>query len=114
MLKHSKNHNKNQNFLVVDLNKDVLVSTKISKQNHAALRSGFAGYPPNPQWSTAKYLAWKTGSRLRKALAEGEMTVRSQDRMLVPVGMQEEKPEKESSHSKFFFLFARGKQILPG
>jgi len=112
--KHNKDRNKNQNFLVVDLNKDVLVSTKISKPNHAALRSGFAGYPPNPQWTTAKYLAWKTGSKLRKALAEGEMTVRSRDRMLVPVEVQEEKVEKELSHSKFFFLFARAKQILPG
>ncbi|MDJ0727084.1 MAG: hypothetical protein QNJ38_18445 [Prochloraceae cyanobacterium] len=113
MTKHNKDRSKNQNFLIVDLAKDVLVTTKIAKQNHAALRSGFAGYPANPKWNTAKYLAWKTGSKLRKALAEGRMTVRSEDSMLVPAQMQEEKTEQELSHSKLFFLFARAKQLLP-
>ena len=114
MLKHNNYRNNSQSFLVVDLNKDVLVNTKISKENHAALRSGFAGYPVNPRWNTAKYLAWKTGSKLRRALAEGRMTVRSQDCMLVPVERQEENSEKKLSHSKFFFLFARAKKLLPG
>ncbi|WP_080570058.1 hypothetical protein [Anaplasma marginale] len=104
---------KSQNPVVVDLAKDILVSTNIPKVNHAALRSGFAGYPPNPRWNTAKYLAWKTGSKLRKALAEGQMRVRSRDCMLVPVGIQEEKPIEELSHSPFFFLFDRAKQLLP-
>lgn len=74
-----------QNYIVVDLDKNILVNTTIPSANHAALRSGFAGYPVNPRWSSAKYLAWKTGYKWRKALASGEMIVRSQDCMLVPM-----------------------------
>lgn len=69
---------------VVDLSKDILLRTTIPLDNHAALRSGFVGYPINPRWNINKVRAWKTGRQLRQALQEGEMIIRSSDSMLVP------------------------------
>lgn len=71
------------NFMVVDLTENVLVRTLIPSPNHAALRSGFAGYPVNPRWTATKFQAWKTGRHWREALARNEMVVRSTDSMLV-------------------------------
>lgn len=79
---------KHSNLAVVDLSDQILVSTEISKENHAALRSGFAGCPANPRWSTSKFRAWKTGCKLREALAQGKIAVRSNDSMLVPTANQ--------------------------
>lgn len=78
--------------MVVDLTDQVLIDTPIPKAHHAALRSGFAGYPANPRWNASKFRAWKTGLQLRTALARGEMVVRKVDSMLVPATQQEEKP----------------------
>lgn len=75
---------KNPNPTVVDLTQDILLHTTIPLDNHAALRSGFAGYPMNPRWNINKVRAWKTGRQLRQALQEGELTIRSSDSTLVP------------------------------
>ena len=81
---------KNPNLTVVDLTKDILLHTTIPLENHAALRSGFAGYPVNPRWNINKVWAWKTGRQLRQALQEGELTIRPSDSMLVPINHSEE------------------------
>lgn len=99
----SETTNRN-NLMVVDLAKNVLVRTAISKANHAALRAGFAGYPPNPRWSTTKYLAWKTGCQWRSALAKGEMEVRSQDSMLVPATKKTSQLEERATNLQRFQL----------
>ncbi|NEO32452.1 MAG: hypothetical protein F6K36_18865 [Symploca sp. SIO3C6] len=85
---------KEHNFMVVDLTDKVLVHTPVPKAHHAALRSGFAGYPANPRWNVSKFRAWKSGCQLRTALARGEMVVRQVDSMLVPATEQEEKPNQ--------------------
>lgn len=79
-----KGKEKNSNPIVVDLTQDILLRTTIPLHNHAALRSGFVGYPINPRWSVSKVRAWKTGRQLRQALQEGELMIRSSDSMLVP------------------------------
>jgi hypothetical protein len=85
---------------VVDLSEDVLLSTKIPYENHAALRSGFAGYLPNPRWSVTKFRAWRTGRQLREALARGEMTIRASDRMLIPTKEEIDSDEEGRSQEK--------------
>ncbi|MGK7938576.1 MAG: hypothetical protein AB4062_00155 [Crocosphaera sp.] len=75
---------KNPNLTVVDLTQDILLNTTIPLDNHAALRSGFAGYPMNPRWNSNKVRAWKTGRQLRKGLNEGTLTIRTSDSTLVP------------------------------
>lgn len=80
--------------MVVDLTDQVLVDTIVPKAHHAALRSGFAGYPANPRWNASKFRAWKSGLQLRTALAKGEMVVRKVDSMLVPATQQEENPNQ--------------------
>lgn len=100
--------------MVVDLTEKVLVSTPIPSAHHAALRSGFAGYPVNPRWNAAKYKAWKTGREWREALARGEMIVRATDSMLVSAIPEEEKEEnleKPLNSSQWRFPF-RAKQVL--
>ena len=74
-------HNRNQ--MLVDLKSDVLFQTNIPPENHAALRSGFAGYPANPRWNINKFQAWKTGNKLGQALKKGDLVVRSSDSLLV-------------------------------
>ncbi len=74
---------KQQNFMIVDLKEGVKVHTLIPRENHAALRCGFAGYPNNPRWNAAKFHAWKTGQQLKESLSRGEMVVRSADSLLV-------------------------------
>ncbi|HBB34816.1 MAG TPA: hypothetical protein DDZ80_00500 [Cyanobacteria bacterium UBA8803] len=81
--------------MVVDLTDNVLVSTPIASAHHAALRSGFSGYPANPRWNAAKFKAWKTGRQWREALVRGEMIVRSTDSMLVPATQREESSQPE-------------------
>ncbi|MEM8781039.1 MAG: hypothetical protein AAGF26_19715 [Cyanobacteria bacterium P01_G01_bin.49] len=81
---------KNPNLTVVDLTKDILLHTTIPLENHASLRSGFAGYPVNPRWNINKVWAWKTGRQLRQALQEGELIIRSSDSMLVPINNEQE------------------------
>jgi hypothetical protein len=91
MLKVPNHHNPR----VVDLTENVSVHTDISQENHAALRSGFAGYPANPRWNINKFQAWRTGRQLRAALAQGLMVVRSTDSMLVPTTAQDEEVEEK-------------------
>ena len=74
---------KHRRTRVVELTEGVLVNTTIASEQHSALRSGFAGYPSNPRWNVAKFCAWKTGRQWRKALAQGNMVVRTVDSMLV-------------------------------
>ena len=81
---------KHPNSTVVDLSKDILLRTTIPLDNHAALRSGFAGYPLNPRWNINKVRAWKTGRQLRQALQQGELMIRSSDSMLVPSETEED------------------------
>ena len=76
---------KHSNLMVVDLTDKISVNTAIPRENHAALRSGFAKCPANPRWSTSKFRAWQSGCQLREALAQGKATVRTTDSMLVPV-----------------------------
>ena len=66
---------------VVELAEGVYIETAIPRENHAALRSGFAGYPSNPRWTVRKYQAWKQGKQWRQSLKDGSMTV--QDKRLV-------------------------------
>lgn len=74
--------------ILVDLAENVLVHTIIPQDSHAALRSGFAGYPANPRWNVTKFRAWKTGRQWREALAQGKMIVRSTDSVLVLASKQ--------------------------
>lgn len=92
---------KERNFMVVDLTENVLVRTLIPSSNHAALRSGFAGYPVNPRWNATKFQAWKTGRQWREALARNEMVVRSTDSMLVPTQDAETKVDNLPLSQRF-------------
>jgi hypothetical protein len=104
--------------MVVDLTDNLSVNTVIPKENHAALRAGFSGYPANPRWNTSKYRAWKIGALWRESLAQGKMTIR--DSMLVPT--VEEKAEvstgspsnqkKTSSLSLKFPFWSKGKNTF--
>jgi hypothetical protein len=83
--------------MVVDLTDNLSVNTIIPKENHAALRAGFSGYPANPRWNTSKYLAWKTGAMWRESLAQGRMAVR--DSMLVTATDRENEIQAQLSGS---------------
>ncbi|AFY40461.1 hypothetical protein Lepto7376_4353 [[Leptolyngbya] sp. PCC 7376] len=63
---------------MVELAEGVYIETAIPRENHAALRSGFAGYPNNPRWTVRKYKAWKQGKLWRKSLSDGSMTIHDQ------------------------------------
>ena len=63
---------------LVELAEGVYIETTIARENHAALRSGFAGYPKNPRWTVRKFQAWKQGRVWRQALLDGSMTVYDQ------------------------------------
>lgn len=75
--------NQPTNIMVVELAPGIKVQTATPIPNHAALRSGFAGYPINPRWGAGKYRAWKTGRQLRESLNQGKLVVRSSDSMLL-------------------------------
>ncbi|WP_041933608.1 hypothetical protein [Gloeothece verrucosa] len=87
------------NPAVVDLTENILVNIDIAQENHAALRSGFAGYPANPRWNINKFHAWKKGRQLRESLAQGQMVVRATDSMLIPISLAEKQSEKPKSNS---------------
>jgi hypothetical protein len=98
---------KEHNITIVDLTEGVFVRTIIAKENHAALRSGFAGYPPNPRWSINKYHAWKTGSQWRQDLSQGKMVIRREDSLLVSLAELESEadqsePQLSPSRASFF------------
>lgn len=86
------------NLMVVDLTDNLSVHTVIPRENHAALRAGFSGYPANPRWNTSKYRAWKIGAGWRESLAQGEMTIR--DSMLVATLTENSSPPESSSVEK--------------
>lgn len=71
------------NFCVVELNPQVLVRTSLPPISHSALRAGFAGYTDNPRWTPLKRQAWKQGRQWRDAIAQGKLSVREADRMLL-------------------------------
>lgn len=91
---------KQQNFIVVELKEGVKVHTLIPRENHAALRCGFAGYPNNPRWSAAKFHAWKTGQQLKESFSRGEMVVRSADSMLVDASETQDKRKNSPETAK--------------
>jgi hypothetical protein len=70
------------NLTAVDLTDKVWIYTQIPPENHAALRSGFAGYSANPRWNVTKYRAWKQGYQWREELSQGRLAV-SEDSQLV-------------------------------
>jgi hypothetical protein len=96
---------------VVDLAENILLHTAIAQENHAALRSGFAGYQPNPRWNVTKFRAWKTGRQLREALKHGEMIVRSTDCMLVSVKDQGNSSDEEVRSTQWI-NFSLQKKLL--
>ncbi|MBR8828921.1 MAG: hypothetical protein DSM107014_13650 [Gomphosphaeria aponina SAG 52.96 = DSM 107014] len=102
---------KHHNLMLVDLKEDVLVTTSIPPENHAALRSGFAGYPANPRWNASKFCAWKTGCHWRKALIQGEMVIRPTDSMLVPA-CEENREKQQPQTNKWLHFPTWAKQIL--
>ncbi len=69
---------------LVELDEGILAKTAIPLDNHAALRSGFAGYTSNPRWCASKFVAWRTGKAWKQALESGRLAVRSTDFLLVP------------------------------
>jgi hypothetical protein len=71
------------NFCVVELNPQVLVRTSLPPISHSALRAGFAGYTDNPRWTPLKRQAWKQGRQWREAIAQGQLSVREADGMLL-------------------------------
>lgn len=89
-----------RNLRVVELADKILLNTSIPQENHAALRSGFAGYPANPRWSNSKVRAWKIGRQLKEALEKGDMVIRLADSMLIPTVELEDIPKLESSNSR--------------
>ncbi|MGK7872006.1 MAG: hypothetical protein AB4426_01420 [Xenococcaceae cyanobacterium] len=103
---------KYRNLMVVDLTENVLVRTFICKENHAALRSGFAGFPANPRWNVNKFRAWKTGRQWREALTKGKMVVRSTDSMLVSATEQEDNVEEDLPSLEWFHCLVWSKQLL--
>jgi hypothetical protein len=108
VLKNVKPHNPE----VVDLTESIMLRTAIARENHAALRSGFAGYPPNPRWNVTKFRAWKTGRQLKEALEHGEMVVRSTDCMLVPAQDQGNSTDEEVRSSQWIDFFSHKKLVL--
>jgi len=68
---------------VVDLSKEIAAQTHIPQAYYPALRSGFAGYPPNPRWNGAKFRAWRIGRQWREGLDNGNLVVRESDSLLV-------------------------------
>lgn len=97
------------NEIIVDLTEKVFVRTIIPKENHAALRSGFAGYPVNPRWNIHKYHAWKIGCQWRDDLNNGKMVVRNEDSMLIPIAdlQVKEKKSYQKIPSPRFSLFPK-------
>lgn len=76
---------------VVELSEEIYIETTIPRDHHAALRSGFAGYPNNPRWTVRKYQAWKQGRQWRRSLMDGSMQV--QNKQLVAANSAENETE---------------------
>jgi hypothetical protein len=108
VFKEAKLHNPT----VVDLTEDILVYTDIPQDYHAALRSGFAGYPANPRWTVGKFHAWKTGRQLRGNLAQGQMVVRTTDSMLISVHELKHSEVEPSENRLWCHVPLWAKQIL--
>lgn len=69
--------------LTVELTPQIRATTSLPPTSHSALRSGFAGYPTNPRWNTAKVMAWRLGRQWRDGLAAGSLVIRPEDGLLV-------------------------------
>lgn len=91
--------------MVVDLTESIWLCTAMPEENHAALRSGFAGYPANPRWNVTKYQAWKAGRQLKEALKHGEMVVRSNDCMLIPAKELDKNSDEEVRSTRWINFF---------
>lgn len=92
MVKAPKN-----NLMVVELTEKVWIYTAIAHENHAALRSGFAGYPANPRWNVSKYLAWKQGSQWRHELSQGMLVINQSNSQLVSAKDTQASSKKKSA-----------------
>ena len=99
-------------LMVVQLTEKVWIYTEISSENHAALRSGFAGYPSNPRWNVIKYHAWKIGRQWREELSQGTMEIRSSDSMLVSIEEKERECKKPNLQTGWLTNHLSLKQIL--
>lgn len=73
---------------VVELAEGIYIDTAIARENHAALRSGFAGYPSNPRWTVRKFQAWRQGKQWRKALSDGTMTIQDEQLITTEAALQ--------------------------
>ncbi len=104
--------NQPQKPVIVDLNDQIFVNTTLPLEQHAALRSGFMGYPMNPRWDINKYHAWKTGRQLRSDLQQNKLVVRASDCLLIPQGEAEEVTITESAKGRVNLLSTWTKQIL--
>lgn len=110
--------------MMVELAENILVHAPVPSNSHAALRSGFAGYPANPRWSATKFRAWKTGRQLREALVRGDMVVRPTDLRLIPTPTTQQEEEilateteqenkfKDSPNSRNFRFPVWAKRVL--
>jgi len=106
------NLNHQQDHLLVDLGDQIKAKTTIPITHHAALRAGFAGYPPNPRWNVTKFQAWKTGQRWQHALQIGDMIIRSQDQMLVFNNEQEKQSTDQPISTNCFKFSVWAKQLI--
>ncbi|MGB2925708.1 MAG: hypothetical protein WBB82_10430 [Limnothrix sp.] len=94
---------------VLELAEDIYIETAIPRENHPAVRSGFAGYPSNPRWNVRKHQAWKQGKQWRLAHEQGLMIVEKKQLILAeqaepkPVVQQEEKSSWRSPFKKLTF-----------
>jgi hypothetical protein len=107
-----KTKNQQDHLLIVDLADNIMAQTTIPIAHHAALRAGFAGYPPNPRWNVSKFQAWKTGQKWQEALQKGEMIIRTHDQMLVEKTEQEQKKLEEQAPKECLKFSAWAKQLV--
>jgi hypothetical protein len=77
---------------VVELADEIYIETTIPRESHAALRSGFAGYPSNPRWTVRKFQAWKQGKQWRREMNAGMMVVENKCLVLAATRPEEPKP----------------------
>jgi hypothetical protein len=81
---------------VVELADEIYIKTTIPRESHAALRSGFAGYPSNPRWTVRKFQAWKQGKQWRREMNTGVMVVENKCLVLAATRPEELKPAVQS------------------
>ena len=103
-----------KNELLVDLADNIIAKTIFPTSHHAALRAGFAGYPPNPRWNVSKFKAWKIGKQWQEDFKQGKMMIHPQNKILILTSeYEEEKTKQNELFSKECFKFSVwAKQII--